>query len=70
MPREKVVYSTERDVETEKNLEKIKRKIEHAQRRLDPDVYSDILILDVGIDPTSKSYRERMAAFRRACNLD
>jgi hypothetical protein len=70
MQKDKVVYSTERDVEAEKDIEAIKRKIEHAQDRLDPDVYSDILILDLGLNPASKSYRQRMAAFRRSCNLD
>jgi len=68
--KEKVVYSTEKDVATEGNLEEIKRKIEQAQVRLDADLYSDILVLDIGLDPDSQSYKKRMSAFRRACNLD
>ncbi len=68
--KEKEVYSTEPDVQTESNLEEIKRKIEQSLTRLDPDVYSDILIFDLGLDRAGKSYKQRMDAFRRACNLD
>jgi hypothetical protein len=69
MRKEKVVYSTERDVETEESLETVKRKMRQAEDRHDVAAFAKILIA-LGEDPDSDSFKKRMTAFRRACNLD
>ena len=69
MLKDKVVYSTERDVQTEEDIATIARKMRHAEKRQDSAAFADILI-SLGVDPSSDSFKKRMKAFRRACNLD
>ena len=62
------MYSTEKGGAVEKDIETIRRKIQEAQDKQSPTAYAAILTA-IGVDPASSSFRKRMAAFRRACNL-
>lgn len=74
--RDRLVYSTEKGrvapetekAEAEKDLEKIRRKIEEAQREQNAEAFADLLF-ELGEIRGSKSFNRRMSAFRRACNL-
>ena len=76
---DKLVYSTEKGKvpdaqrsqsikEAEKDLEKIRRKIGEAQREQNAEAFADILV-ELGEVRGSKSFKRRLTAFRRACNL-
>jgi hypothetical protein len=69
MGKDKVVYSTEEGGPVEENLELIRRKIQRVLDRQDPGAYAKILTVELDLDPASDSFKRRMAAFRRACNL-
>jgi len=68
LQKDKLVYSTDRD--TNSDLEMIRLRIERAGDRRDVRAYERILRDDLELDPASQSFRERVASFRRACNLD
>jgi DnaJ-domain-containing protein 1 len=69
MEKDKLVYSTEKGGTVEQDIEAIKRKIAQIMDRQDPDAYAKLLLVELGLDPASESFKKRMAAFRRACNL-
>jgi hypothetical protein len=69
MKKEKLVYSTEKGGTVEEDLAIIRRKIQHMQERQDPEAYARLLIFELDLDPESDSFKQRMASFRRACNL-
>lgn len=66
--KDKLVYSTDKEVQRI-GLDEARVAIQRAIKAQDQRAYERVL-LDMGADPETESFRARVASFRRNCNLD
>jgi hypothetical protein len=67
MEKDKLVYSTEKKVAL--TLDEAKVAIQRATDAHDQRKFEQVLI-GLGVDPDSRSFRDRVASFRKNCNMD
>jgi len=67
MEKDKLVYSTEKKVAL--TLDEAKVAIQRATDAQDQRKFEQVLI-GLGVDPDSRSFRDRVASFRKNCNMD
>jgi len=68
MEKDKLVYSTDKEI-GRIGVEEAKLAFERAEWKRSQRLYEQVL-LELGVDPDSKSWKDRVASFRRNCNLD